>query len=351
MRTLRCQQGIALCAIILNEGRLANELRDCGADVLVIPESTTGFREILAIAANFLRARNIDVLHSHRYKENLLAVLLARRCRIPVVVRSEHGLREPFRGLRFWKQAVIQFADRLLARYRTDTVISVTAEMQAHLASGLGAKKIVVIPNGIDPAAVISVLTPAEAKARLGIAPQSPVVGTAGRLDAVKRLDMFIAAAKQIRSQLPMARFVIAGEGTQESALRSSAASAGLGDAVLFLGHRDDVYDVIRAMDVFVICSDHEGLPMVLLEAMQLGVPVVARAVGGIPEVLGEAPCGKLVCSSSPSELAEACVAMLNEPERASLVEAARRRVSEHFSVARTAANAAELYRSLVHAR
>ena len=98
------------------------------------------------------------------------------------------------------------------------------------------------------------------------------VVGTAGRLDPIKRLDIFLAAAKQIGNALPNTRFVIAGDGTEASRLRDLAARLGLSDRVLFLGHRDDIYDVIRAMDIFVFCSDHEGLPMALLETLYLGV-------------------------------------------------------------------------------
>ena len=86
-------------------------------------------------------------------------------------------------------------------------------------------------------------------------------------------------ATKQIGNALPNTRFVIAGDGTEASRLRDLAANLGVERVASVLGYRDDIYDVIRAMDIFVFCSDHEGLPMALLEALYLGVPVVARPV------------------------------------------------------------------------
>lgn len=277
LRNLSHQEQLRLSAIVLNPGRLAEEIQRCGIETKVIPENQASFLQVLSDSASFLKGREVNILHSHRYKENLLAALLAWKCRIPFVVRTQHGLPEPLLGLRRSKQRCIQWIDRIVARYATDRVISVSSEMSLHLSSQMNSQKIVVIPNAVDPAVVHSNLNIAEAKNRLGIPETCRVIGAAGRLEPIKRLDIFLNAAKLISAERPDTKYVIAGEGREEARLRTLTRSLGLCDSVLFLGHRSDIYDVLRALDILVLCSDHEGLPVVLLESLCIGVVVVAQ--------------------------------------------------------------------------
>ena len=168
-----------------------------------------------------------------------------------------------------------------MARYSANRVVSVSEELRTKLIRHISCyAKVVTVYNGIDEQEVSSGLTVSEAKRRLGIPPEYGVVGMVGRLDPVKRLDIFLAAAREIVRSEANTKFIIAGEGREERALRQLAHELQLDGQVLFLGHRDDVFDVLRAMDVLVFCSDHEGLPMALLETLYLGVPIVARPVG-----------------------------------------------------------------------
>ena len=339
---------VRLCAIFLNEGRPASEARRIGIEVCVLDESELSFFRILAGAGRFLAGKDIQVLHSHRYKENLLAAFLARRYRVPVHVSTYHGAPEPFTGWRGLKQGAIQLLDRQVSLHMTDRIISVSEELRASLLRRVPANKVVMIHNGIDDAAVSSRLTATEAKQRLGIPADSPVIGTAGRLEPVKRLEIFLNAAQSIGREMPNAKFLIAGDGTEAARLRSLAASLGFRERVLFLGQRDDIYDVIRAMDIFVFCSDHEGLPMALLETLYLGVPVVARPVGGIAEVIQDGTSGVFVHSADPSELASACVALLRDAlRREALTRAGIAIVARAFTSRHSAEQTAALYRSL----
>lgn len=349
LRALARRPELRLSAILLNEGRLAEEARKCGVAVKVIPEAQNWFPAILAQATRHLRGQGIQVLHSHRYKENLLAALLAWRCGVPHVVRSQHGMPEPFRGWKRLKQGGLQWLDRMTARHATDRVIAVTVEMSAWLGRHTRPGQVVTIHNGLDREQAQSRLNAQQAKQRLGIPADGSVIGTAGRLEPIKRLDLFLLAAAQIAQAAGGARFVIVGEGSEETRLRELARAQGLGERALFLGHRDDIYDVLRALDLFVISSDHEGLPMVLLEAMNLGVPVVSRAVGGICEVIENHVSGVLVDSVEPAALARACLDLLaDEGARRRLAAAGPQRVAERFSAEKTAAQVADLYRSLV---
>jgi L-malate glycosyltransferase len=348
LKGLRGSPDLRPCAIFLNEGRPAEEARQIGIDVCVFDEAQQGFFQILSGASRHLAGRNVQVLHSHRYKENLLAALLARRCHVPVHVSSQHGAPEPFKGWRGLKQGAIQTLDRQVALRATDRVISVSDELRAQLTKRLPQGKVVTIHNGIDEDRVVSRFTAGEAKQRLGIPEDCSVVGTVGRLDPIKRLDIFLNAARHIGQALPNARFVIAGDGSEAPRLRDLTASLGLGERVLFLGHRNDVYDVLRAMDIFVLCSDHEGLPMALLETLYLEVPVVARPVGGIAEVIQDGVSGVWVPSAEPADLASACISLLRDDSRRSrLARAGAAVIAKEFTARHTAEQTAALYRLL----
>ncbi|MBI4167038.1 MAG: glycosyltransferase family 4 protein [Acidobacteria bacterium] len=339
---------LRIVAIVLNPGRLVAEIEAAGIEVKVIPEKECSFLQILGKSVRFLRGREIRVMHSHRYKENLLAALLAWRCGAPFVVRTQHGMPEPFEGIKRIKAALIRHLDRCVASTATHRVISVSHDMREHLTKIFPSERIISIHNGIDLQEVDSRLGPRDAKAALGIPENVCVIGTVGRLEPIKRLDIFLMAARHIVAQLSRVRCLIVGEGSDEGRLREMVHHAGLQDKVLFLGHRNDVYDVMRALDVFVLCSDHEGLPMSLLEAQYLGATVVARSVGGIKEVVQHGRTGLLLETSDPRELAEACLSVLrNESWRRRLASHGSAFVAENFSATQTADSVARLYVSL----
>ena len=349
LRALLRRAEFDLLAILLNEGRLANELRNSGIEVKVIPEKEMNFFSIVREAGRFLSGKGVSVLHSHRYKENLAAVALGWMRHIPCLVRTQHGMPEPFTGVRKAKHGFLQWLDRMTARYATDCVIAVSDDMHRKLARSLGVRKVHTIHNGLDREGVSSELSQAEAKRRLGIPETSGLVGTAGRLDRIKRNDILLLAAQHILRRAAETRFLIAGDGEERIRLEETAKNLGIRDRVLFLGHRDDIYDVLRALNILVLCSDHEGMPMALLEALHLGVPVVARRVGGIPEVIEEGVNGALVDSAGPEELAAACLKVLESDSFRNLARAeGTRQKIERFSADRTASETANLYRSLL---
>jgi glycosyltransferase involved in cell wall biosynthesis len=348
LKSLRQSPDLRVSAIFLNEGRPAEEARQIEIDVCIFDETQQSFFRILSGAGRFLAGRNVQVLHSHRYKENLLAALLSRWYHVPIHVSSQHGAPEPFKGWRRLRQGAIQALDHQVALRATDRVISVSDELRARLTRSLPESKVITIHNGIDEDKVFSRYTAAEAKQRLGIPADSAVVGTAGRLDPIKRLDIFLNAAVQIGKALPNTRFMIVGDGAEASRLHDLADSLGLNERLLFLGHRDDIYDVIRAMDIFVFCSDHEGLPMALLESLYLRIPVVARPVGGIAEVIQDGISGVCVHSAEPEDLASACISLLlDDSRRSSIARTGTALVAKQFTAGHTAAQTAVLYRSL----
>ena len=350
LRALAERGDVVLSAVVLNEGRLAESIRELKVPVRVVPESQLGLLAIAARARDFLASARPAILHSHRYKENLLAAYLGWRCQIKHVVRTQHGLPEPFAGFRHVKHAAIQGLDGLVARFFTDRVVCVTRDVHDRVASRLELSRLAVVRNGIVTTRVRSQFSAAEAKRRLGLPPGAAVIGMAGRLEPIKRGDLFLRAAEIVSRRCIDARFVVAGDGAELEPLRRLSSSLGIAERCLFTGHRDDVYDVMRAMDVFVLCSDHEGLPMALLEIMCLGVPVVARKVGGIPEIIEDGVHGRLIDSADPAKLAEAILAALSNDVASEMARAARVRVDRLFSAAANAEEIVALYRSVVGA-
>ena len=338
---------LSVHAVALSDSRFASELQACGIDVCVLPRNRNSFWQIVRACNNFVTSRQVSILHSHKYEGNIISSLVAHRARIPHLVRTAHGCAEPYSPFRQPKHWIALRLDHLCTDWKAEHVIAVSSEMAQYYPRFLAKGTISVIRNGVDRELVSSPLTSTEAKMKLGLRAQHFVIGTVGRLEPIKRHDLFIATARRVADQVPDARFLIAGSGRQLTLLRKLVSEAGLKGSFDLLGGREDIYDVVRAMDVLLICSDHEGLPTTMLEAMVLGVPVVARRVGGIPEVIEHRLNGLLISSSDPDDLAAACVELHRfQNLRRRLAENASR-LAQIYSAERMAEKVAHLYRFL----
>jgi glycosyltransferase involved in cell wall biosynthesis len=348
LRALSKRPEVSLYAIVLCDGRLAQELRSFGVTVHVVSAQRKSFPRLISGCAQFVKGKNIQILHSNNYKENLIALLLSHSCKVPHLVRTQHGLPAPYSIARNPKHWFVLAADKLAAKYTRARIVGVSSDLGEYWKRHVDPRRVVVVHNGVDLERVHSGLWPGEAKRRLGIADDSFVVGIAARLEGIKRLDLFVATARYLADRIPKSAFVIAGDGRQKESLQRLILQSGLRDRVALLGERNDVYDVLRAMDVLLICSDHEGIPMVMLEAMALGVAVVSRKVGGIPEVIRDHVTGILVPSDSPEELGRACMLLFERPRwRADLVQVARDEIHQRYSADKNAEIMVELYRSI----
>lgn len=337
---------LELSAILLNDGRLATELSGMGIETHVIPETRFGPWSITRRLREQFERQPIHVLHTHRYKDNVLGALASAR-RSVRQVRTIHGT-EPFSGFQALKMHVYQTVDHGINCWAVDRILAVSHDMAARLGRRFGADKVACIQNGIEIRRFRPSGRAAELRKELGLT-QKVVLGTMGRLAPVKGLDTFLKAGRLVREQRSDVTLVLAGAGPLEAALRAQARAEGLDDAVVFLGHRSDAADILELMDVFVLPSLSEGLPMTLLEALALSRPVVASRVGGIPEVIEDGLTGLLVEPGKPAELARGCMTLINDGGFARrLGIAGRRRVESRFSAEVMAANVAEMYRTLV---
>jgi glycosyltransferase involved in cell wall biosynthesis len=204
------------------------------------------------------------------------------------------------------------------------------------------------IHNGIDVDRCRPLRPRDAVREELGIGSEAPVLIAAGRLVPVKGLDQLLAALPGVRETLPLVQVLIVGDGPERSRLEQQANELGVSSAVRFCGHRQDIYDLVAASDVLVLPSFAEGLPMVILEAMALGTPIVASQVGGLPEVLRDGQSALLVPPGSPVALGQACARLLSRRDEArAMARAARQVVETQFTSLTQAEKVLDLYRGL----
>jgi glycosyltransferase involved in cell wall biosynthesis len=185
-------------------------------------------------------------------------------------------------------------------------------------------------------------------RAELGIGPDEPVAGTIANFRAQKDYPNLLATARLLIDRGWPGRIVAVGQGPLEAEMRALHDRLGLGDRVLLLGQRDDAVRVLAACDVFTMASDNEGLPVAVMEALALGLPVAATAVGGIPEAVTDGVEGLLVPPKDPEALADAIATITGDDALRTAMGHAARRASERFDIRIATRRIEALYRELV---
>ena len=300
-------------AIVLNEGKLVSKLRDVGIEVTVIDESQYGFLQILMQAKKYLGGKNIDILHTHRYKENVIGALLKKGGSVRYIVQTVHGINEPLKWFKALKAKLYSSVNLYYTRKYFDKILAVSDDIRNTLGKKVDSDKLDTIHNAINPANIRITDTTEKIKHDLGINSIEHIIGSAGRMVPVKGYSVFLDMAKIILAKIPGTMFLLVGDGPLMEELKIKARRMGIGDQVLFLGFRNDIIDIINCLDIFVISSYHEGIPMALLEAMALKKAVVATAVGGINEIIENDISGLLVAPGGARSLADSCIKVLND--------------------------------------
>ena len=280
-----------------------------------------------------LRKRNIQLMHAHGYKSNLIGLLASKLCGIQIVTTQHLYPPMPL------KDKKLQFYSKIDAFYtmkRMAKIIAVSGEIKEKLiAAGLDEHKITVIDNGIDIEKYsnsrdehIEVL-----RRSIGIGDDVSVVGTFGRLTQQKGHKYLLEAASKVLENKISAIFLIAGDGPLKTELEKSAVELGLGGKVRFLGFRRDTADLLKIMDVFVMSSIDEGLPMAMIEAMASRKAVLVTSVGEIPKVIKDGVNGMLVPANESDLLAHKLCILLNDAQlRNELAGKAFLDANEHYS-------------------
>lgn len=314
-------------------------LRSAGIDVRPVRLPARHYRAELAGIRRIMADFAPDVVHTHGFRSDVLGLLAARRQGVPVV-STVHGLTGGDWKVRLYER--IQQA----ALHRFDAVVAVSGPLGARFREAGMHDRVHVLRN-----ALVGVRPPLEAagaRATLGLPAGTPVVGWVGRFGAEKGPDLFVDALARLDERVVGAMI---GDGPERAPLADRVRSNGLATRIVMPGRIDAADRLLRAFDVLALTSRTEGTPMILLEAMAAGVPIVATAVGGVPDVVGPEEA-LLVEPGNPAAIAAALKTVLNRPDEASArARRARERLDRDFAAGPWLGAHEEIYRTAIARR
>lgn len=342
LKGLSRDASLQVAAFALNDGELVRRLRAAGITTYCARESETGFLQLARMLLRSVDEFRPQLIHSHRYKEHILAMTLHWLRPSVRLVRTVHGAPEVRIAAYDLRRQAIRVLDRLCAR-REDACVVVSQDLARRIALILKPPRLEVIPNAVDVDQLQKELSDA-VPTLPDASPSRRRVGLVGRLVPVKRVDLFLDVAERVAARNPGVDFFIIGDGPlRDQITRRIDTSAALRNVHL-TGAVQPMAPLMSTLDVLVITSDHEGLPTVLLEAMALRVAVVARAVGGIPEVVAHGRSALLVETADVESIAASVERILDDESlRQALTAEGQRVVISQYS----ANAAAERHRSL----
>ena len=338
-----------VCVLQDRDGNpIADEISRLGILVDNLPVNRLRDPTALPRMIRYLKRSRTHLVHTQLEFSDILGNAAAWILRRPSV-STIHTMALPVSQTRPYYRQKLQW---LSQEWFCDRIISVSECARRHYLSKSGVRnsKVTTIHNGID-------LSPYRAKSRneyrsirqmLGIAHDALVVITIAVLREQKGIQFLIQAAPLIIETVPKAHFLIVGAGDHLEPLMRQSASIGVGGQVRFLGQRNDIPDILSIADVFVLPTLTEALPTVLAEAMAAEIPIIASAVGGVPEMVTDSVNGLLIPPKNPTELARSCINLLSAPEKRHAMGAAgREAVSTRFSISKQVQQLEQLYREL----
>jgi glycosyltransferase involved in cell wall biosynthesis len=321
--------------------------KDLPSDVEIVrvnPNRLSDLRSVWRLRTAIHRWK-IDILHSHMFRASLFASPLGWLCDVPVIIETPH-VRE------FWRRGWLKskyFVDRLVGKL-VDHYIAVSSANARYLIEEkkLPARKIRVINNGCTVDRFYPDRSvPTGMRRALGIEEHHFVLVVLGRLEPQKGHHILLNAMPQILRQFPDARLVCVGDGALRTKLELQADVLGIREAVHFVGYQRNTPDWLALADVSVLPSNYEGLPLVAIESLAAGRPMVATAVDGTPDVVLDGKTGLTVPPGDSNRMAEAICRLLGDEElRRSFAVAGRRHVLQSFSVTRFVQETQEFYLS-----
>lgn len=322
------------------KGKLAEELEGIGIKVIALDKKPNIDLSIIPKLIRVIKEHRIHIVHTHLWTADFWGRIAAKIAGVPVVISTIHSVD-------FWKPKIFMFADKILSIF-TDNIIAISQEVKKFYVEKvkISARKMITIYNGIDLEKFHSVTTDKNVRLReLGIIANGRVIGIIGRLVELKGHKVFLDMMNILKRRYPDIKGIIIGDGLLREELVSRIKELKLEKNVILTGLRSDIPEMLNIIDVLVSCSDYEGLPMVVLEAMGMGKPVVATAVGGNYEVVDDGKTGFLVTSRDASAMAEKVVLLLEDNARLiSMAEAAREKVKNLFSLEKMIKETEEIY-------
>ncbi len=315
-----------------------------GHEAIGLNHDTPHLRAAIAELADHLARLEADVLCCHGYKADLLGLPAARRQGVPVVAVSRGWTGASF------KVRLYETLDRLCLRWMDRVVCVSRGQAVKVFRTGVPAGRVVVIRNAVRAERFAGISLAGHARLQdFFPEPRRRIVGAAGRLSPEKGFDLLVRAAQPLVRADPSLGFILFGDGPLRGKLAGRIAAAGLDRQFILAGFRADLDALLPFLDLLVLPSYTEGLPNVVLEASAAGVPVVATAVGGTPEVVEDGVTGYLVPPGNVTALRDRIAdALASEARRKAMGLRGRKWVREHFSFAAQARQYHEFFDDLL---
>jgi glycosyltransferase involved in cell wall biosynthesis len=289
-------------------GEFVPEVESLGIKVHFLPQKKRGtdYFSFLKVA-EILRRERIEVIHTHNTQPFVDGTIAAQLSGVKTVVHTDHARDFPDK-LRY------MIAEHLMS-YFAYRVVGVSEHTSNNLVKyeKISPRKVITIENGIDGTRFEIEIDRERKRKELGLSVNGPIIGLGVRLVKLKGITFLLQAMPEIIKAHPDVMLLIAGDGELKDALQQESQCLGIEGHVRFLGGRLDIPELLKLFDVYVLPSLSEGMPMVLLEAMAAGCPIVATDVGGVSKVVRNGENGLLVKARHPGQLAVAVNRLLND--------------------------------------
>ena len=320
---------------------LVRKARENNLEVFPLNIRNKGDLKAVLKLKDILSRNHFSILHAHRSTDHWLAVETTKFFHLPVkIVRTRHSF-IPISN---------NFFNRLLYKKWTKKIVTVAKIIKDDLMenNGIQPSKIVAIHSSLMLERFNFSTKGEKTRAGLKIKEGTLLVGMVGKLSKHKDYPNFLRAGKIIQAEIPAAQFLIVGEGPEEEKLKDLSKDLGIESSVSFLGYREDIPEILAALDVFVLSSELEGSPAVIKEAMALRKPVVATGVGGIPEIVEDGVTGFLVPSHNSELLAKGVLDIWRNREKGEMMgQKGKKMIDKRFTPERLASQTENLYRSM----
>ena len=333
--------------VLLNHGQLERELKLQGVTVIVLNENDMGGLKIATALWKIIKQFKPDIIHTHRIKENIIGGCVAKitGCKS---VRTVHGADE-FKGdPLFSKSRILALVDNLAGRFFQQRVIAVSPELKEKLRAEYPPSSLVVINNSVNVAYIenksLETINFKKNKGELSVC-------FIGRFVSVKRVDLFYELAKEtvLSKAGSNIHFYMIGDGPLWNKVKQQICTDKLESNIHLTGFVSNTAPYLKLMDLLVFTSEHEGLPMTLLEAMALGVPVLARKeLTTIAQVLCDGQCGYVDLGVDASAGSSRILEILNNKDAMKNISMlAKAKVQEEFSITVNVQHYIQLYRKI----
>lgn len=347
------QPHIIVTCVVFNDGILKEKLEKKNIDIIFIDENKYSNLSLLCVLKKIIKQKCPDLLHVHAVKEHFIGWLASLLCYRKIsIVRTVHGARKVPTALSLFKSFrsnTVVFLDNFLINNAAGAIIAVSKNLEQDLSQNKIRGVVSQIYNAIDVAELDFIIDKQKIRKKYFI---NDVfwIGTAARLVEPKNLQMLIKAGYYLNKAGINFKISIFGDGPLKDDLQNLIDYYSLSNKITLHGFESDIIPIIQSLDVFVLCSFHEGLPMALLESLYLKTPVVCTAVGGITEVIENEKNGLLIPTNDEKALANFIIKIKKDKVLSNrIANNGRKTIEKRFLLSKTTKHLLSLYSKVLN--